>query len=89
MIIEHEVLEQIAESSFDWPLIRALEFVARFKDPWLVFEALHQDNCITLHYANGAPLERWRIEEIFRNRGAIEGDVVVKVTRAGITRANY
>ncbi len=89
MIIEHEILEQIAESSVDWPLGRALEFVAQHKDPWPVLQALYQDKCVTLHYSNGDPLEGFRVEEIFRNRNAAGSHVIVKVTLAGVARANY
>ncbi len=86
MIIENEVLEQIAESSFDWSFSRALEFVAHYKDPWPVLQALHRERYIIFCHANGELLEQWRVDEIFRNRVTVIR-VLVKVTAAGITRA--
>ncbi len=86
MIIENEVLEQIAESSFDWSFSHVLEFVARYKDPWPVLRAFHNEGYIILCDTNGEQLPQWRVDEIFRNRVTVIG-VLVKVTPAGITRA--
>jgi hypothetical protein len=45
VIIEHEFLEQVAETSEEWSLSRSVEFIGRYKDPWPVLRALHQDKC--------------------------------------------
>jgi hypothetical protein len=89
VVIEHEFLEQVAESSFDWSLSRAVEFIAQHKDPWPVLQALYRDKCVTFHHPGGDPVPHWRADEILRNRQARAADVIVKVTEAGITRANY
>jgi len=90
VIIEHEFLEQVAESSEEWSLSRSIEFIGRYKDPWPVLRALHKDKCLTLIDRNGNSLPTWRAEEIFRNCDASVGmEVIVKVTEAGVRRANY
>ena len=89
MIIEHEFLEQIAETSFNWPLTRALEFVAQHKDPWPVLQALYADKCVTFHCSNGEAVPTWKVEEILTNRDAAGAEVVVKVTETGIKGASY
>ncbi len=86
MIIENEVLEQIAESSVDWPFSRVLEFVAQYKAPWPVLQALNDKRYIIFCDTNGEPLKQWRVDEIFRNQVTVIG-VLVKVTPAGIERA--
>jgi len=89
MIIEHEFLEQVAESSFDWSLRASVEFIATYKDPWPVLRALHRDHCLTLNDGKGNPLPTWKTEEIFRKHEVPAGtEVIVKVTEAGIKRAN-
>src|SRR5262249_51600102 len=87
VIIEHEFLEQAAETSEQWSLSRSVEFIGRYKDPWPVLRALHQDKCLTLVDRNGNSLPTRKAEEIFRNRGALVGmEVTVKVTEAGVKR---
>jgi len=90
VIIEHEFLEQVAETSEEWSLSRSAEFIGRYKDPWPVLRALHKDKCLTLLDRNGNSLPAWKAEEIFRNCDASVGtEVIVKITEAGVKRANY
>ena len=87
VIIEHEFLEQVLETSEEWSLSRSVEFIGRYKDPWPVLRALHKDKCLTLVDRSGRSLPMWKVEEIFRNCDASVGtDVIVKVTEAGAKR---
>jgi len=90
VIIEHEFLEQVAEASEEWSLSRAVEFIGRYKDPWPVLRALHRDKCLTLVDRNGNSWPAWKAEEIFKNcDGSVGTEVIVKITEAGVRRANY
>jgi len=90
VIIEHEFLEQVLETSEEWSLSRSVEFIGTYKDPWPVLRALHKDKCLTLIDRNGRSLPKWKTEEIFRNCDASVGtDVIVKVTEAGAKRISY
>jgi len=90
VIIEHDFLEQVAESSFNWSLRASIAFIATHKDPWSVLRALHRDKCLTLNDGKGNPLPTWKTEEIFRKRDVPAGtEVIIKVTEAGIKRVHY
>ncbi len=87
MIIEHELLDQIADDPFEWSLADALEFVAEYKEPWQVMWALYRDGCLTLHNAEGDLLPTWKAEETFRDRDAAFGvNVFLKITEIGSKR---
>ena len=87
MIIEHELLEQIADEPIDWSLARALEFVAGHKEPWTVIVGLYRDGCVNLHDHAGEPLPMWRIATLFRQRDlALGRDVFVRITPVGENR---
>src|SRR5262249_39264874 len=87
MIIEHEFLEQVLETSEEWSLSRSGGFIGRNKNPWPVLRAMHEGKCLTLVDRSGRSLPGWKTEEIFRNCDASVGtDVIVKVTEAGAKR---
>ena len=87
MIIEHELLEQIADEPIGWSLARALEFVAGHKEPWTVIVALYRDGYVNLYDHAGEPLPTWRIDALFRQRDlALGTDVFVRITPVGENR---
>src|SRR5262249_15180659 len=87
VIIEHEFLEQVLETSEEWSLSRSVEFIGRYKDPWPVLRALHKDKCLTLVDRSGRSLQMWMVEDILRTCDASVGTgVIVKVTEAGAKR---
>ena len=86
MIIEQEILEQIAEEN--WPLHRVIAFIGQYKDPWPVVEALYKDKRIEFLDKNQNPIPEWETEQLFRNKtDAIIPEVSVKITADGIERA--
>ena len=88
MIIELELLEQIADHPFEWSLARALEFVDAHKESWSVISALYRDRCLTFHDPKGEILPDWKVEEVFRNRNTTQGArVFLRITDAGARRA--
>ncbi len=87
LIIEHEILEQIADE--DWPLHRVVAFVQECKDPWQVLLSLYQDNCIQFFDKDKKTLSKWKIAEIFRNKiQHLVPEVFVAITSKGLDRAH-
>jgi len=73
--MEHEFLEQVAETSEEWSLSRSAKFIGRYKDPWLVLRALQKDKCLTLVDRSGNSLPAWKA---FRNCDASVGRDVIR-----------